>query len=71
MEGTTVDQNGTPLWFVEPAEQLDNGAFARAIGTDDRGHLARLEGQAETLQCNAICTRVTECDILKLDPLLD
>ena len=66
----SVNQNPATLDVVETVQQLADGGFARAGGTDDGNLLARLQGKRHVTQ-HPVLAFVSEPHLVKNDVAAD
>ncbi len=59
----SIDFDAARLRIIEPAEELEQSAFAGAVRADDRDHLAGRDGQIEIPQRRPVVARIAECNL--------
>src|SRR5690606_35954650 len=64
-----VDGDGALFGLVEARHQLDDGGLARPVLTDKRDGFARLDGEVEVADDEALRARIAEADVVEDDSL--
>ncbi len=61
----SVNEDSPLRWAEQPADELDEGGFARSVHADYRDIFARTNGEAEIVQGRVLRRRIGVRDIFK------